>query len=109
MKKIEPIGEVDPRKNLYVPLWVVYGISPYHPEIRAVCLNETYGGKTTLWGYSVYGNKAGYRTDGVSIDEWIERNTSEKMAPVFFNYQANALDYMRRLTEPKCGPLERSR
>lgn len=107
-KPIEPIGAVDPKDHLYTPLWVVFGSFPQAPELRVVCLNEGHAmGGINLWGYSHWSGKAAYRTDGINLNVWIERNTSEKFAPAFFTHQALALDYIRRLTEPRCEALSR--
>jgi len=105
MSKFKPVGAVDPYQNTYKPLWVVYGISPAYPQMRSLCLNEIHG-TVNIWGYSVYQRKPGYRTDGIALCVWIERNRGKDMEPLFFDSLPNALDYMRQLMEPRCEPLQ---
>jgi hypothetical protein len=108
MKKILPTGEVNPREHLYVPLWVVYGITKHHTQIRVMCCNEIPGYGVNIWGYSEYKNSPAYRTDGVSIDEFIERSTDRYgFNPSFFIDQNAALDYLKRLTTPRCEPISK--
>lgn len=105
MSKIKPIGAVDPYQNAHKPLWVVYGISPSYPQMRSLCLNQSRDGTINFWGYSVFKRSPGYRTDGIALCVWIERNTSKDFPPLFFDSLPNALDYMRQLLEPRCEPL----
>lgn len=103
--KLNPIGAVDPYENLFKPLWVVYG-STARPAMRAVCCNNAGGSRGVLWGYSVYKRSPGYRTDGIDINVWKERN-GDDFEPLFFDSHPNAIDFMRQLTTPRCEPLSR--
>lgn len=106
-KKIEAIGAVDPFEHQYKALWVVYGAFPQAPELQVVCCSTGRDGTVNIWGYSQWSGKAAYRTLGQALAFWIANNRSEKFEPQFFDHQALALDYIRKLTEPRCEPLEK--
>lgn len=108
MKKILPTGEVNPLEHQNVPLWVVYGITKSHPQIRAVCVSRSsYDGSVNVWGYSTYKNSPAYRTDGTAVQEFIDSHASPKFEPSFFIDHDAALDYLKRLTTPRCDPIAR--
>jgi hypothetical protein len=107
-KKIESIGSVNPEDHLYVPIWVVFGLTAHHALLRLMCINQGYSG-ITIWGYSHYANKAAYRTDGVELQSWIQQNTHDKFTPSFFIDQDCALNYLKAITTPRCDPIKNIR
>lgn len=107
MKKVLPTGEVNPIDHQNVPLWVVYGITKHHTQIRVVCASSSRDGSVNIWGYSEYKNSPAYRTDGTAVQQFIDTHAYPKFEPAFFIDQDAALDYLKRLTTPRCDPIEK--
>ena len=92
---------IDPFDPQYLqkPLWVVYG-SKYHPAVLCCMINNS-GGYTSIWGYSVWKNSAGFRTLGQDLITWMKKSDSV----LFFDLQVTAIAYLTFITTPKEGML----
>jgi len=109
-------NEFDPHdpKNHGKPLWVVYGADSF-PKVVCVKLlaySKDHGllpvgwrgHITNVWGFSVYEGEPGFRTLGMDVDKWVAReshpgNPSDGCVR-WFETQAEALECIRRLTDP---------
>ncbi len=93
--------KVDPNSVEYmdIPLWVVYGADCF-PSLLLCEITIPTGQKPTIWGYSVYRNKGGFRTLGIQLSDWIERETN----PRFFDNQAEAIELLKKITTPRKSP-----
>jgi hypothetical protein len=85
--------KVDPTlfENQEVPLWAV--IQGARVECLMVNLCQ---GKPTVWGYSVWRRAPGFRTLGIGLDEYVQRNGSVE----FYADQQHALDVIAVATTP---------
>ena len=91
-------GDIDPKAldSADKVLWCVYGHT-YWPQIMCCKLHD-YEGDRNIWGYSVWKNKPGFRTLGKRLSEWY----SSHDLCLFFDDQQLALDYLKKISTPKC-------
>lgn len=106
MKKIPRTGEVDPYlpENQNKALWIISGYTCFPDMLCAKVSTST--GEPVIWGYSVYKNSPGFRTLGIDLPTWIAKNhaaSGGKHPPAFFDDQALALEYIGKLTFPRCS------
>lgn len=104
-----PTYAVDP-KNHGKPLWCVYGISKWWPQLL-LCKLLPYTQDhrplpvghqapiVCIWGYSVWKGRPGFRTLGVDVEKWIV-DSGIKYGPYFFDDQEHALERLRQITKP---------
>lgn len=99
MKKV-PDHAVDPLdpQNHHIPLWAVYGVSIYWPQVLCcrIRLNE---GFPHIWGYSVWKRQPGFRTLGIPVKTFMAREGF----CFFFASQTRMLEYVEKITTPKAG------
>lgn len=94
--------EIDPTKTLLeTPMWVVYGPSCF-PTLFCCMVNNPQRAGLTIWGYSVWKRQPGFRTLGVNLQEW--RDRPEVKPARFFATQDDALQYLGKITTPRCDP-----
>lgn len=88
MPKPTPIDPFDPQ-HWDKPLFVVYGSSAF-PSLLCckVRLNE---GVPTIWGFSLWRRTPGFRTLGIKLKTWVERETD----PRFYLSQEEAFEAIR--------------
>lgn len=82
------------------PLWCVYGHEAF-PQIIC-CKISNVNGCESIWGYSIWKRKPGFRTLGLSLSVWLSKG--ENMC-WFFDDQAKALAFLAKITTPKKAAL----
>jgi hypothetical protein len=95
-----PAGSVDPLDptNHDKPLWIVCGAYVHEPVLLLAKINRHATCGLTIWGYSVYRRQPGFRTLGLALAKWSER---QGYGPFYFDAQAAALAHLAKLTTPK--------
>jgi hypothetical protein len=92
---------VDPldSKNHGKPIWVVYGVSEWWPQLLCVKLVHYTSPRShvCIWGASRWRGKHDFRTLGVDVTGWAKM---QDFGPVFFDVQSDALEFLRALTLP---------
>jgi hypothetical protein len=95
---------VDPLEpmNHGIPLWVVYGASPWWPQIICAQLLPysathcrvpvgTRGHHVCIWGASRWSGRHDFRTLGIDVEKWSD---GFELRPAFFDVQAAALEHL---------------
>lgn len=95
------VDPLDP-SNHDKPMWVVYGISPFWPQLLCAKVLPHDGGgvlppSVNIWGYSVWKRKPGFRTLGVAVQEWSARHA---FGPFFYDRQEFALAHLKAVSSP---------
>lgn len=84
----------NPLDHLDTPMWCVYGPDCF-PTI--ICFKVSkYLHYTTIWGYSVYKRKPGFRTLGQDFETWDKQHKGK-----YFLRQEDAIAYLTKITTPK--------
>lgn len=101
MPKPTPIDPFDPQ-HWNKPLFVVYGPNSF-PSLLCckVRLNE---GVPTIWGFSIWRRSPGFRTLGIKLKTWVEREDT----PRFYLSQEEAFEAIRE-TFNKAAPVPKVR
>jgi hypothetical protein len=87
-EELELLAEgVDPKEHLDTPLWIVYG-----PDCFPHLLLAKVRSDLTIWGWSIWRRQPGFRTLGMNLQTWIDREEN----PRFF---LNRADAFARLAE----------
>jgi hypothetical protein len=94
-------NQVYPGNHLRVPLWCVYGSEAY-PSIICCMINEDSARTLTIWGYSKWKNAGGFRTMGVEVLSWADKNDAH-----FFVEKEHALAYLSKILTPTKNALEK--
>ena len=95
-----PKFAIDPLnpENFNIPLWAIYGVSIYWPNVLCCRINNA-SGAPSVWGYSVWKRSPGFCTLGRNVAEW----SSGHEFCHFFSSHSHALDYLKEITTPKPG------
>ncbi len=89
------VDPLDPSSH-YKPLWLVYGHA-CAPTLICCRINDCQG-KSTIWGYSVYRRKPGFRTLGLDVEAWREERGFTLFE--FYTEQPEAVERIVKLTTP---------
>lgn len=100
MPKPIPIDPFDPQ-HWDKPLFVVYGSSAFPSLLCCKVLHRTtYPDKDPcIWGFSIWRRTPGFRTLGIKLKDWVERETD----PRFYLSQEEAFEAIRE-TFNKAAP-----
>ncbi len=90
MPKPTPIDPFD-QQHWNKPLFVVYGSTGF-PQMLC-CKVRLNDGVATIWGFSIWRRTPGFRTLGIKLKTWVERETD----PRFYLSQEEAFDDIRGL------------
>jgi hypothetical protein len=77
---------------LNVPLYCIFG-TKYSPQIMLCKISNNGGPYTCIWGYSKWEGEWGFRTLGIELKTWLNKN---KMVE-FFDSKEFAFDYLNKL------------
>lgn len=81
-------------------LWIIYEYACF-PSVLAAKL-RLYEGSIIIWGYSVYKGEPGYRTLGITLDEWAARNPKGRGTVLsFYDNQEEMMSALNKLITPK--------
>jgi len=105
MPKPTPIDPFDPQ-HWDKPLFVVYGSSAFPSLLCCKVLHRTtYPDKDPcIWGFSIWRRSPGFRTLGIKLKTWVERETD----PRFYLTQEEAFEAIRE-TFNKAAPVPKVR
>lgn len=105
MPKPTPIDPFDPQ-YWDKPLFVVYGSSAFPSLLCCKVLHRTtYPDKDPcIWGFSIWRRTPGFRTLGIKLETWVERETD----PRFYLSQEEAFEAIRE-TFNKAAPAPKVR
>lgn len=87
--------EVNNEQYHDIPLWCVYGPDSFPSILCCKIQRRTEG--LVIWGFSIYKRSPGFRTLGITVEEWRKRYDKCK----FFDKHEDAIELIMKLTTPK--------
>jgi hypothetical protein len=96
--EVYPLGD---ETQWHKPLWCVYGHTAW-PQVFCCKITNADRFGPTIWGYSVYRRKPGFRTLGKNLAEWIHQEELQDGHEIkFYDSLPLALERLRLLLTPR--------